>query len=65
MEYDMDNGKPVDCNLLWDRTNMTWTVRDGKVEMYSGIWPVIHKEHDITDLLEKRYNVKIKKIFIR
>ncbi len=61
----MDNGAPTHCNLLWDRTNMSWQVRDGQVVMYEGVWPVIHKEHDITTLLEKKYNVMIKRIYIK
>ena len=60
----MENNKPIDVTLIWRISNMTWAIDHDGMEIYSGIWPAIAKEHDITDILAKRYNVKITRIRI-
>ena len=62
----MNNQAPTKCNLLWDRTNMSWKVRDGDVVMYEGDnWPLLAAKDCVLTHFEKRYNVQIKVIYVK
>ena len=60
----MDNDKPLEVTLRWQSSTMTWCLEDNGMALYKGVFPAISKEHDITDILAKKYNVKIKRIVV-